>query len=198
MAHPYFETDTLHLVVFAAAFALWTIPELLISFRRRSKPDSLRKDRGSLQTLVVTFSLGLFAAFFLAFRLPEAEMRADPATIFTLGIILILVGIALRWYAIYTLGRFFTRDVATQAGQVVIQTGPYRLIRHPSYAGLLIAMFGLGLALTNWASLIALVVITTIGFLFRISIEERALVEALGEPYRHYMQRTRRLIPFIW
>ncbi len=88
--------------------------------------------------------------------------------------------------------------MATHAGQVVIQSGPYRLIRHPSYTGALITLLGMGLALTNWASLIAALVIPAVGFLYRISIEERVLVEALGNPYREYMQRTCRLIPFIW
>lgn len=96
------------------------------------------------------------------------------------------------------LGRFFTRDVAAQAGQEVVQEGPYHLIRHPAYTGTLITLLGVGLALTNWASLIATLVVPLAGYLYRISVEERLLQEALGEPYRVYMQKTRRLIPFIW
>ncbi len=198
MPRPFFASTPLYLITFYLAFAIWAIPELLGSFFQRSGRYNLRKDRGSNLILFATLCLGLFVAFFLAFRLPAADFHSLAPVFFGLGIILILVGVALRWYAIRTLGRFFTRDVATQTGQAVIQTGPYRLIRHPSYAGSLITLLGVGLALTNWAGLLALLLITGLGFLYRMTIEERALAETLGDPYREYMRRTRRLIPYIW
>jgi protein-S-isoprenylcysteine O-methyltransferase Ste14 len=62
----------------------------------------------------------------------------------------------------------------------------------------LITLLGVGLALTNWASLISLLTITIIGYMYRINIEEQALVETLGDAYREYMHHTHRLIPYIW
>jgi protein-S-isoprenylcysteine O-methyltransferase Ste14 len=109
-----------------------------------------------------------------------------------------LVGIAFRWYAVAILGRFFTFDVAVQTGQTVVEAGPYRYIRHPSYTGALITVIGIGLALGNWASLFILLVCMGIAYAYRISIEEAALVAALGEPYRQYTRRTRRLVPFLF
>jgi protein-S-isoprenylcysteine O-methyltransferase len=104
----------------------------------------------------------------------------------------------LRWYSIFFLGRFFTVDVAVAADQHVIDTGPYRFIRHPSYTGVLLAFLGLALCFGNAATLFMLVVPTTAVFLYRIRIEEAALQSGLGEPYKQYMQRTKRLLPFVY
>jgi protein-S-isoprenylcysteine O-methyltransferase Ste14 len=109
-----------------------------------------------------------------------------------------LVGLAFRFYAMSVLGRFFTYDVAVHACQTVIEVGPYRYIRHPSYTGALITLVGLGLALGNWVGLLALLACMAAAYAYRISVEEAALVVALGEPYKQYMRRTRRLAPFLF
>ena len=96
------------------------------------------------------------------------------------------------------LGRYFTFSVAVHADQPVIEAGPYRYIRHPSYTGALITLAGLGLALGNWAGLIALLACMAIAYGYRIRIEESALVAALGEPYKKYIRRTYRLLPYIF
>lgn len=107
-------------------------------------------------------------------------------------------GLALRWYAMLVLGRFFTFEVAVHSGQTVVDAGPYRYVRHPSYTGALLTLIGLGLALGNWASLLTILVCMAVAYYYRISVEEAALVAALGEPYKQYMRRTRRLIPFLF
>lgn len=81
--------------------------------------------------------------------------------------------------------------------QSVVQSGPYRLVRHPSYTAILIMLLGVGMALANWASLVIMLAGGLIGLLYRVRVEERALVEALGRPYRDYMRHTKRFIPFI-
>jgi protein-S-isoprenylcysteine O-methyltransferase Ste14 len=113
-------------------------------------------------------------------------------------VILILLGVALRWYAIWTLGRYFTRDVAVSADQQVVQTGPYRSIRHPAYSGTFLTMLGVGLAMTNWASLVTLLICVLIGHMYRVSVEEKALIQAIGQPYVEYMHRTRLFIPLVF
>ena len=79
----------------------------------------------------------------------------------------------------------------------MVEAGPYRYIRHPSYTGAIITLVGFGLTLGNWAGLFALIACGAIGYAYRIRVEETALVGALGEPYRQYMARTRRLVPFL-
>jgi protein-S-isoprenylcysteine O-methyltransferase Ste14 len=104
----------------------------------------------------------------------------------------------LRWYAIWTLGRYFTRDVAVSAEQQVVQRGPYRAIRHPAYSGTFLTMLGVGLAVTNWASLAVLLTGVLLGHLYRVHVEEKALMQTIGQPYIDYMRRTRRFIPLVF
>jgi protein-S-isoprenylcysteine O-methyltransferase Ste14 len=112
--------------------------------------------------------------------------------------VVILLGTALRWWAIFTLGRYFTIDVAVRSTQSVVQSGPYRFVRHPSYTAILIMLLGVGMALANWASLVVILAGGLIGLLYRVRVEERALDEALGQPYMDYMRTTKRFIPFIF
>ena len=109
-----------------------------------------------------------------------------------------LAGIVLRQWSIRTLGRYFTFTVRVREEQPVVDFGPYKWVRHPSYSGALLTMTGVGMALSNWASLALILLFAAIGFAYRIPVEERALSEALGEPYLVYMRRTRRLIPFVF
>ena len=95
-------------------------------------------------------------------------------------------------------GITFTVNVAIHSGHEVIDTGPYRLIRHPSYTGALLAFLGLALCMANWWSLALVMVPILWAFGRRMSIEESALASALGAPYTQYMSRTKRLAPFIY
>jgi protein-S-isoprenylcysteine O-methyltransferase Ste14 len=120
------------------------------------------------------------------------------SSVFFVGIGLMLAGLAFRFYAMWVLGRFFTYDITVQVGQTVVETGPYRYIRHPSYTGALITLVGLGLALGNWAALLTILVCMGIAYAYRIAVEEAALVAVLGQPYKKYMRRTQRLVPFLF
>ena len=88
--------------------------------------------------------------------------------------------------------------VTVPSDQHVVDRGPYRWVRHPSYSGLLLTLVGLGAALGNWLSLIALAVLPTAGLVVRIRVEEAALLAALGAPYREYARHRRRLVPGLW
>ena len=96
------------------------------------------------------------------------------------------------------LGDSFTGAVRVQAGQAVIERGAYRYVRHPSYTAGMLMYVGLGLALSNWLSLLVLVLATAIVYGYRVSVEERALVATLGERYVAYVRRTRRFVPFVF
>lgn len=105
-------------------------------------------------------------------------------------------GVAFRLYALRSLGRFFTTRVMVAADQVVVETGPYQLLRHPSYTGALLTLLGVLLCSTNWLTL-ACFLLAIPGFAYRIAVEEKALASGLGQPYRDYMRRTKRLIPYV-
>ena len=115
-----------------------------------------------------------------------------------LGLIFLLAGIALRLWSFQTLGRYFTFTVQTSSDQPVIAEGPYQVIRHPGYAGLLLAIIGVGFFLGNWVSAMGLPLLVTAGLAYRIRVEERALLQALGDTYRDYAATRKRLVPLLW
>jgi protein-S-isoprenylcysteine O-methyltransferase Ste14 len=185
-------------VLFWGTYILWLALETIGSRTKRSGDRSRASDRGSFSLIMILLWVALGSDFALSFLLPQASILWNRTAIFYFGISLMLAGMAFRFYAMSVLGRFFTYDVAVHVGQTVVEAGPYRYIRHPSYSGGLITLAGFGLALGNWAGLLALLACTGAGYSYRIFVEEAAMVAALGEPYREYMRRTRRLIPFVF
>lgn len=196
--HPLIVTSGFHAIVLYVAMAICFGPEWIGSFFQRSEVGAVKRDRGSHVFLVVALVLGMSIAFFCADAVPQATLGWNQPLQFWFGIVLMFAGLALRWYAIRVLGKFFTRDVATRTGQYVVDTGPYRRIRHPSYSGALLMFLGTGIAMANWASLLAIVIAAAAGYGWRVHMEEQALCADLGASYRDYMRRTRRFIPFVW
>jgi protein-S-isoprenylcysteine O-methyltransferase len=178
--------------------ALYFVSEIGLQIFRRAKSGAARtEDGGSLGVLWLVISVSMFLAFQIEFSVPQTSWPWLP-WVNILGIGLTLVGLAIRWYSIIYLGRFFTVNVAIAADHELIDTGPYRLVRHPSYSGALLAFLGLAICMQNWAALLILMTGTTGAFLFRMRVEERALTGAFGDRYRQYQQRTARLIPGIY
>lgn len=196
--YPLPATQPLAALVFALALLICVAPECARLLTRRRREGATTRDAGSLPLLLALLALSVVLAWLAAFLLPGAAMVHGRALVFGLGIALILVGTLLRGYAIRVLGRYFVITVAVTTDQQVVESGPYRLIRHPSYSGALLALLGVALALTNWASVAAIILCNAIGFSYRVMVEERALVRALGQPYIAYMRRTRRLIPYLF
>ena len=195
---PLFATNRLDAFIFYAVLLIWCIPEILISFMKRTTSGAKTSDRASRALIFVCNWLGIYAGFQLAFSYPSFAIPWYRTALFFAGIFLMLAGMVFRRYSIHVLGRYFTTEVAIQPGQTVVDNGPYHWIRHPSYTGALMTIFGVGLAFTNWLSLIGVMVITFVGYGYRVWVEEKTLVNALGDPYRQYMERTKRFIPFVY
>jgi len=188
-------------VLFLIACLIWIVPEMIGTIRqtaRVARKEASVQDRGSMGILIGLQWSGIALNFALSALFPAAAIRQQRITLLLLGVFLILLGVALRWYAIWTLGRYFTRDVAVSTDQKIVQTGPYRSIRHPAYSGTFLTMLGVGLAMTNWASLIVLLMLVLAGHMYRVHIEEKALIETIGQPYIEYMHHTKRFIPMIF
>jgi protein-S-isoprenylcysteine O-methyltransferase Ste14 len=128
---------------------------------------------------------------------PAAAIRGG-AWIFSLGVLVAWVGLLLRWWSFLTLGQYFTLVLKTSADQPVVDRGPYRMLRHPSYTGLLLAFVGCNLMTGNWLSTGGSVALLLAGLVYRIRIEEHALNAALGDRYRDFATDRARLLPFIW
>lgn len=191
-------------VLFWVAFALFTAVELTVAVRSRGRADSrpAQLDRSSKRVVSASIWAAFIAGFVLAGAVPGAAIAASTPplrwAVFGVGIALVVTGVGLRQWAITTLGRFFTLEVRVSDDHRVVGTGPYRLLRHPSYTGALLALLGVGLALGNWLSLAVLVLVPTFGFMRRIRVEEQALSAQLGESYRRYAAGRRRLVRGLW
>ena len=170
--------------------------EVYIRLRSALRRGGDRLDQGSLVWIVLSLGIGVLLALGAAARVRGATITGWAPVV--VGIVMMWAGVALRQWAVWTLGRFFTVVVKVRDGQTVVEKGPYRWVRHPSYTGLLLTLVGLGVALGNWLSILALVVFPVIGLVGRIRVEESVLLEGLGEPYRRYAEGRRRILPGIW
>jgi protein-S-isoprenylcysteine O-methyltransferase Ste14 len=166
--------------------------------------QSLRVRRGATRA-----SLGaelLFRVMFLGAVLLVAAGRAlapragigGGVWLFALAAVIGWPGLLLRWWSFLTLGKYFTVQIRTSLDQPVIDRGPYRVLRHPSYTGLLLAFTGGTLMLGNWVGAAVSVPLLLLAVVHRIRVEERALDAALGKAYRDFAAGRARLVPFVW
>jgi protein-S-isoprenylcysteine O-methyltransferase Ste14 len=177
---------------------IYLISEVLLSITRRGRSKTGEKqDRSTLRVLWIVIMASVAAALFVAgnFRaaaLPSAHVLAIA------GAVLFVVGLIFRWWAIVTLGRFFTVDVTIEKDHELVERGPFRWVRHPSYTGVLLAFVGWALTLGNWAAILVVLVPIFVAFVIRMNVEEEALQRALGDQYAAYMRRTKRLVPGLY
>ena len=177
---------------------IYLVSEILLNLTRRSRSKTgTKQDRSTLGIIWLVIAVSIMAGVFVAQNfqaaaLPHGRMFA------TAGVVLFVAGLILRWWAIITLGRFFTVDVTIEKDHDLVERGPFRIVRHPSYTGVLLAFVGLGLSLGNWAALLVILLPIGAAFIHRMNVEEDALLRALGSRYAEYMKRTKRLVPFIY
>jgi protein-S-isoprenylcysteine O-methyltransferase Ste14 len=174
---------------------IWVLLELRQSVTHR--PEAVTASRRSELAFRLIVVVGALLARTLSRVAPSATIR--PAAVADwIGLVLFWSGIGLRLWSFHTLGRYFTFTVQTSSDQPVITNGPYQLIRHPGYAGLLLVIIAVGRFTGNWWSLACLTAAMAGGVVFRIRVEEQALIQNLGDRYRDYAATRRRLVPFIW
>jgi protein-S-isoprenylcysteine O-methyltransferase Ste14 len=181
---------------------LWVLSEILLSIFLRARGGSggdQVQDRSSFFVLYGGIFVGVALAIIIRNKGPVwAHIDLNFYLLNVLALVFLLGGMAWRTWAILTLGRFFTTNVAVRSGHRVIRQGPYRWMRHPSYTGGLTTFFGLGLALANWLSLVVLMVMMVTVYIYRMNVEEKVLIAALGDEYLEYSRQTKRLIPGIY
>jgi protein-S-isoprenylcysteine O-methyltransferase Ste14 len=180
------------LVISGGAFAAG---ELVQAFRAR----------GGAKLVNVRAELVFRAVFIGAILLWPIGRAAVPAAgigagagLFTLGIVIGWLGLLLRWWSFASLGKYFTVTVRTSEDQPVVDRGPYRVLRHPSYTGLLLTFAGGGLIVDNWVSAAGAVAVLLVALIHRLRIEEHALGDALGDRYRRFAATRARLVPYVW
>lgn len=182
-------------VVFIVSVAAFVAGELaqVLRLRRGSASVDLRAEAA----FRVMFFGGILM-FPLGRAVAPGAVIGGGVWVFALGAVLAWSGLLLRWWSFLTLGKYFTVVLKTSADQPIVQRGPYRYLRHPSYTGLLLAFAGVGLMVQNAVSAAGALVLVLIALVFRIRIEERALAAALGDRYREFAASRARLIPHVW
>ncbi len=174
---------------------VWIAAEIRQGLAHR--PEAKVADAGSRPVIRLSSVAGIVIAYAVVRHTSVGRIHSM-ATVSWVALVVLSCGVALRLWSFRTLGRYFTFTVQTSTDQPVIALGPYRVIRHPSYAGVLLAIFAVGLLFGNWLALMALVVPVFGGVVYRIQIEERALRRELGERYETFAQSRKRLVPFVW
>ena len=174
-------------------------------FLNMTQPDYSAKDFKEPQAHDRSSILLIFVAGVLFFVLPIMDFAYlsqrpfsfdNPVCIIGMG--MMIFGLAFRYWSIQVLGKFFTAMVEIQGDHKLVDRGPYRFIRHPSYTGAFIYAVGISIM---FQSLIGLG-FCFLGFLpvyfYRIYVEEQALIAELGQQYQHYQDKTWRLFPYLY
>jgi protein-S-isoprenylcysteine O-methyltransferase Ste14 len=190
-----------HWLVVAAAIAA-LVGEILATYLGHARDRGRRgaaspQDRGTRLVIGLAAYLGITAGLALA-REPRLRDYANSWWTLGLGLVIVLAGAGLRDWAILSLGHYFRRAVTIETGQRIVRRGPYRVLRHPSYAGLLLIFAGFGLTFGSWVSAAVVLLIVLAGMLPRIRVEERALARAFGPEYDDYAKSTARVVPHVW
>jgi len=193
----YFSTNHVAAVLFLVTVSAWGMMELSQRSNVRREGATKVTGRGwrivGLAWLIATIGVANLTPHVV----PAAAIRPAPVA-FAAGMVVLLAGLVLRGWSFKALGQYFTHTVMVSPDQPVIATGPYRVLRHPSYTGVILAGIGVGLASANWADLAGLLLLTLTPLLWRIHVEERALAATVGDRYRAYAAQHKRLVPLVW
>ena len=181
------------------AVDIWAfLPEMKIvrkGMEGGKRADS--KDKGSMKVLLAGMGVATLIAYPIAFVKAWSFPVSWHVPLFVVGLLLMFFGSVLRRYCWRTLGEYFTGDVSVKPDQPIISSGPYRLVRHPSYTAGMMMYIGIGFALGSWFSLALLTITTVATYSYRVLVEERVLLDALGEPYDAFLKGRKRFIPYI-
>jgi protein-S-isoprenylcysteine O-methyltransferase Ste14 len=179
-----------------STLACWALLEVALRVREAVQGRGGRdRDRGTRVLIAIALGAAIAAASVATSVAPSLRI---PVAVRVFGVIVMWLGLATRIWAVAALGGAFRTTVEVDPDQAVVTTGPYKWIRHPSYAGLLLILAGLGLALGNWLSVAACLVLPLPALAWRIRVEEAELRRVLGDAYRAYQTMTARLIPGLW
>lgn len=178
--------------------ASWAIIEIALALKTRVMLDGLslleyRSER--LIWLVVSIALSL------ALWLKNQHWVALPINLIDrqlIAVILFISGLGLRFYAVFSLGQFFSTSVTVNATHQLIVYGPYKFVRHPAYTGLFVSFLAAGFAMGDVLALLALICPVAYVLSQRIKLEEQWLGSHYGKSYADYSLRTKKLLPWIY
>jgi protein-S-isoprenylcysteine O-methyltransferase Ste14 len=186
-------------VILIVVIVIWITTEIYLILRDKSYgkgKTTIDKRTRIYNTIATTIAMGLppVITWIPIFGLNNKVI----SFLFWIGIAVLSLGFLLRQWSISILGRYFRTTIELEKDQKVIQKGPYKYIRHPSYSGIILFFIGYGIAYQNWISVVIAVIFPTMSLLYRIKNEEIVLVKEIGKEYYIYKGKTKKLIPGIW
>jgi protein-S-isoprenylcysteine O-methyltransferase Ste14 len=185
------------LIITVSFSILYGLFEIFMSRRQGSNRIITKSgDRRSIWLLFISISVGYWLSFITASTKTGRIYHWN--TLFAIGAVLVVIGLIIRITSILTLKKQFTYTVTKIDNHELIETGIYKIIRHPGYLGQLIIFLGISTTLSNWLSVLLMIIPVFMGYLYRIIVEEKFLIEQLGQKYIDYQKRTKRLIPLIY
>jgi protein-S-isoprenylcysteine O-methyltransferase Ste14 len=184
------------IVIISIAY-LYGFFEYYLSLRQRQKTKIVRKDdRGSLWLLLISITIGYLLSFSIAATKIGRIYHWN--LLFTLGLFIIGIGLVIRVVSIWQLKQYFTYSVSKVENHLLIDKGFYKFIRHPGYLGQLLIFTGIAISLSNWLAVMLMLLSTLVGYTNRIRVEEKFMIEQMGDIYSNYQKRTKKLIPKVY
>lgn len=191
------ETMDPKIIIIIAVSYLYGFFEVFMNLRQRSKNNAtITNDKGSLWLLYGLITAGYALSF--AIGATRIGRMYGWNTFFAIGMAFFGIGFIIRIYSILTLKQYFTYSVAKVENHKIIETGLYKFIRHPGYLGQFIIFIGISISISNWLSILLMMIPVTLGYLYRIKVEEKFLLDQLGEDYKKYQERTKKIIPMVY
>lgn len=184
-------------IIIITVSILWVGSEIVLARTKRSQSTDLQCDKSSLRVLWITIAIAVNCGILFSFQRIGHFGNGSQIVPIT-GLVFMVCGLLVRWLAIFSLKGQFTVDVSITADHHIIKKGIYRFVRHPAYAGSLLSFLGLALCFSNYLSILIIFVPICLAFLYRIHIEEDALINAFGSEYLDYCASTKRLVPGIF
>lgn len=180
--------------IFVLLTALW-VGEFMMKRGKQGTSESSIENRSFL---LILFMIITSIAVTLFFRELELFLFDKSKLTSVIGLLLYGGGIALRYWGIQELGHFFSRNVIVESKVDLVSSGPYRILRHPLYTGLLLSTIGIPIYIGTWGGVIVAILLIIPALLYRIRLEERMLYDSVGESYREWSNQRYRLVPFIY
>lgn len=187
------------LIIIIAFSYLYGFFEIFMSMRqRRQRKQEIVKsgDKASIWILIIFIGIGYSLSFVIGANKLGRMNHWD--TFFTIGALLVIAGLIIRIKSILTLKQHFTYTVTEIENHELIETGLYKLIRHPGYLGQILIFIGTAISLSNWISVILMTIPVLCAYIYRIKVEEQFMLKQMGQTYAWYQKRTKRLIPGIY
>lgn len=186
----------LKIILIVAISYLYGFFEVFMNFRQKSKNYSTpSSDKNSIWWLYSLITLGYALSFYVGAS--KTGRIHSWNLFFAIGMALFVIGLMIRIHSILTLKQYFSYSVAKLDNQKLIDSGLYKFIRHPGYLGQLIIFLGISVSLSNWISIAAMMIPVAFGYAYRISVEEKFMVEQFGKDYLDYRSHTKKLFPFV-